>query len=154
MNQREQLEGVVAAVYPSARRIALMLCRDPVEAEDLTQDAILRVIRRPPKPFTEEVVRAWLRTAITRLFLSGRRRFSREARSLARLRGRPLVHAQIDESVPSEDVMRALEQLSPKQRACIVLRYLEDQSEQDVAAALGMRPVSYTHLTLPTNREV
>ena len=32
--------------------------------------------------------------------------------------------------------------------------YVEDISDGDVQAALRSGPVSYTHLTLPTNREV
>lgn len=139
MGERQELEAIVAVVQPSARRIALVLCRDPVEADDLTQDAILRLIRRPPKPLTQEVARAWLRTAITRLFLSGKRRLARETKAFIRLHAHASEAAAPDARRPSDDVMRALERLSPKQRACVVLRYLEDLSEHDVARALGMR---------------
>ena len=42
------------------------------------------------------------------------------------------------EAAVSPDVLRALAQLPPRKRACVVLRYYLDLSEADTAAALGI----------------
>ena len=51
----------------------------------------------------------------------------------------PPVHEDADVGI-ADEVRRALTTLSPKQRACVVLRYYEDLSEADIAEALGVRP--------------
>lgn len=131
------LDAVVAEVYPWARAAAYLLCRDAHEAADLVQDALVAALRRPPQPLTPDAMRAWLRTVMFRLYLRGRRRAVREARAVLRL-GHP-VPETIELSDDTREVIAALERLSPRQRACITLRYLEDLSEQQVALALGVR---------------
>jgi len=110
---------------------------DRDRAEDLVQDALAAVVRRPPDPLTDEVVRAWLRTTMTRMYLRRRHRALLEARALIR-HGSPADTAH-PWSAETEDLLRSLTLLSPRQRACVTLRYLEDLSEQQVAEQLGLR---------------
>ncbi|GAA1913509.1 sigma-70 family RNA polymerase sigma factor [Nocardioides hwasunensis] len=41
------------------------------------------------------------------------------------------------DEVPDPDLLRALSELSPRQRAVVVLRYFEDLTEAETAEALG-----------------
>lgn len=129
------IEEVLATLYPWARRVAVLLCRDGHEAEDLVQDAFVQALRRPPEPPVPDAVRAWLRVVILRLWLRRRRSALREARALMRL------HRERAEPPAggSDEVLRALNLLSPRQRACVVLRYLEDLPEEEVARLLALR---------------
>jgi RNA polymerase sigma factor (sigma-70 family) len=134
---RAGLEIALGALYPWAKRLALMLCRDPHAAEDLVQDAFVAAIRRPPAFVATEDLRAWLRTVLVRMNGRRIRTAARELRALARLGHRDEPVAAL--SAATREVMDALDGLGPKQRACVVLFYLEDLSEQAVADALGIR---------------
>lgn len=131
------LESILASIYPWARRMALVLCRDPHEADDLVQEAFVQTIRRTPSPLTPEALRAWLRPVIFRLYLHHRRRLLREARTIFLLRHDRLPRSSFSE--PTEAVLDALSQLSSRQRACIVLHYLEDLPESEIGKILGIR---------------
>lgn len=132
------LEQVLQAVYPWAQRLALLLTRDAHSASDLVQDAILQALRRPPEPLTAEVLQAWLRRVMLRLHLRRQRSLLRELRAHALLganspaRGPTL-------SEPTDELMRALDKLGPRQRACLILRYFEDLPEPRIAEVLGIR---------------
>lgn len=131
------LESLVAELYPWARSVAYVLCRNAHEADDLVQDALVRLVRRPPDPLNREVVRAWLRTGMFRLFVRRSHRIAREVQALQRIaRDTP---REIHLSTGTTEVLSALAGLSPRQRACVVLRYLEDLSEAEVARTLGTR---------------
>ncbi|MBI4729806.1 MAG: sigma-70 family RNA polymerase sigma factor [Acidobacteria bacterium] len=137
MAEPRSFEEVVAAVYPRARAIALLACRDADAAQDLVQEALARAVRRPPEPLTEDVLAAWLRTTIVRLSIRRWRRAMRETTALLRLGREPQPAPAA--TAPTEDLLKALGSLSPRQRACIVLRYLEDLPEEEVGRSLGLR---------------
>ncbi len=137
MGDRELLEELVPRVYPWATSVAYLLCRDVTQAQDLVQEALVQAVRRPPEPLDVATLRAWLRPVLFRLYLRHTARARREAAAWLRRSDR---YPQPDLTEPAEEIVVALGRLSPNQRACIVLRYLEDQPEAEVARLLGMRP--------------
>jgi RNA polymerase sigma factor (sigma-70 family) len=92
-------------------------------------------------------------------FVDGHRR-ARLWRAKRHLLVDPAVHHDADHTL-ADEVRRALDTLSPKQRACVVLRYYEDLSVLEVADQLGCaegtvkrhladaRAKLATHLTVP-----
>jgi RNA polymerase sigma-70 factor (ECF subfamily) len=136
VSDRSELEALVPHVYPWAVGVAFLLCRDVQQAHDLVQDALVQAVRRPPRPLDVPTLRAWLRVVVFRLYLRHRSRARREALALLRWHGE-----RRDHEIPDLDdaIVAALDRLSPKQRACVVLRYVEDLSEQQVADLLGLR---------------
>lgn len=137
MTDREALEHLLPRVYPWATAVAYLLCRDAQKAQDLVQDALVQAVRKPPEPLDADTLRAWLRTVIFRLYLRQRSRARREVVLLLRWHAETPPAPALSE--PGDAVVAALGVLSPKQRACVVLRYLEDLPEEEVARLLGLR---------------
>jgi RNA polymerase sigma factor (sigma-70 family) len=101
-------------------------------AEEIVQEAFVQLYRNWER-VTEHP--AWLRRAVMSLSTSWVRRTVR-SRTLDSVP--PLVN-QVEPEV-SVEVWSALAALPARQRAAIVLRYVEDLSERDIAAALKCRP--------------
>lgn len=118
----------------SLLRTAYLLTGDLHRAEDLVQDAFIKVALRWPR-LAGGNPDAYARTVIVRANVSWWRRTRREQ----------VVPAVPDTSQPEGDsverrlvLQRALSRLTPKQRAVIVLRFYEDLTEQQVATTLGV----------------
>ena len=128
----EQLGAWFEAEYPSLLRFAYFVSGDRVAAEDLVQDAFVRIYRAGGR-VEEPTFKAYARTTILNLHRSAWRRTVRE-------RGGAHEPAVVDADDPAErDAMwRALQTLSPRQRAVVALRFYEDLSEKETASALGM----------------
>src|SRR5712691_8377946 len=120
------------------KRQAFLLCGDDSQAEDLVQEALVRAFARPlraPRPGAAE---AYVRVIMVRLFIDGARRRSRWNRAAPLLTGPQTAADPADQVADRDVVLTALNGLSPRQRACVVLRYYEDLPVAQVAAALGV----------------
>jgi RNA polymerase sigma-70 factor (ECF subfamily) len=124
----------VAARGDALARTAYMLCGDRDLAEDLAQTALVQVYRRWDRLDHSTALDAYARTVLVHAWSSWWRRVLRRETSSDRL---PEGAAVDDDSVVRLDVLRALNALPKRQRAAVVLRYLDDLSEADTAAALG-----------------
>lgn len=124
--------------YGSMVRLAHLLTGSNLAAEDLVQDAFLRVARRwaavrSPEPY--------LRRAVVNAARSHLRRHGRL---------RPLDAApelEVPPASPQIDATwRRLERLSPRRRAAVVLRYYEDLDDREIAEILDCEPVTVRSL--------
>ncbi|HEX8344367.1 MAG TPA: SigE family RNA polymerase sigma factor [Actinoplanes sp.] len=113
------------------RRLAYALCGDWHTAEDLVQLAFVRLYRRWPG-IRDESVDAYARRVLVNAFLTHRR--SRRWESL--MADPPERAAGGADPTDGLAVRRALAGLAPRQRAAVVLRYLEDLPVAEVAALL------------------
>ena len=140
---RDPAEDVFRA-FAAARlgalvRYAHLLTGDPHAAEDLVQTALTRTWARWSKVERQDDPEAYVRTAILRLAMGGWRRRGREWVTDSP----PDVPVRRDPTAESDERQRvwsALATLPPRQRAVLVLRYYEDRSEAQIAAALGVSP--------------
>jgi RNA polymerase sigma-70 factor (sigma-E family) len=122
----------------SLKRQAFLLCGDDGQAEDLVQDALVRAFARPlraPRPGAAE---AYVRVIMVNLFIDIARRRSRWNRVAPLLGGAEVASDPADRVLTREVMLTALDDLSPRQRACVVLRYYRDLPVAQVAAALGV----------------
>jgi RNA polymerase sigma-70 factor (sigma-E family) len=116
------------------RRVAFAFCGNWHEAEDLVQAMFVQLYRRWRR-VRPDTVDAYARRILLNLFLAGRRTSVREYVTSA---------VPEQESPPGRDslarldVERALAGLTPRQRAMVVLRFLEDLPVAEVAALLGV----------------
>lgn len=136
MDARAEAEfrDFVAERSATLMRTAYVLTQDQDRAEDLPQEVLAEIARRwdrirDPEPYAR---RALHRRQVSWWRHPGR---TREVVAAA-LPDRPVSDgsARVDDQML---VARVLRRLTPRQRAVLVLRYLEDQPEAEVAAGLG-----------------
>ena len=131
------LEGLYRSHAPEALRLAYLLTGERPLAEDLVQDAFVKVLGRFHDLRNKDAFWWYLRRTIVNLAHSQFRR--RRVERAWFERQRPNEVAPTAEDLGERDrLQRALMSLRPEQRAAIVLRYYEDLSEADTAQALGV----------------
>jgi RNA polymerase sigma-70 factor (sigma-E family) len=120
----------------AAVRSAYFLCGDRDLAQDLVQEAFVRMAGRPTHIRGVHDVDAYLRRIVVNLYTSSLRRRRVERAWLARRESMPPVSGP-DQFAERDAMWQALQGLPRRQRAAIVLRFYEDLSEQAAADALG-----------------
>jgi RNA polymerase sigma-70 factor (sigma-E family) len=134
----QTLADLVSGRGAVLKRRAFLLCGDEAQADDLVQEALVRAFTRPlraPRPGAAE---AYLRVIMVNLLIDGVRRNSRWRRVAPLLRSADVAPDPGDQVSDRDAMLTALRSLSPRQRACVVLRYYEDLPVAQVAAALGV----------------
>jgi RNA polymerase sigma-70 factor (sigma-E family) len=107
------------------------------DAADLMQEALVRVgsvwarVQRQGDP------ERYVRTIMARLHVSWWRQRRRE-RLVGSVPERPYEDAALAQTETRDGLVAALAKLPPRQRAVLVLRYYEDYSDEEIAAALGI----------------
>lgn len=119
--------------YRNAVRLAFVITGDPDSAEDVAQEALLRVRPRfdrlrEPWPYT--------RAAIVNASRSHLRSRRRERTRLALVAS----ETPVAEGLRATELLDAIDRLPFRQKVVIVLRYYEDLPERQIADALGCRP--------------
>jgi RNA polymerase sigma-70 factor (sigma-E family) len=132
-------EAFVAFVRARGRalaRTATLIAGDPVAGEDLLQTALAQTYARwNGKPDIVDLEQ-YVRVVLVRAQVSWRRRLSsteRPTADFADTAGPDIADRLVDRGV----LLTALQQLAPRQRATLVLRYFDDLSEADTARILG-----------------
>ena len=129
---------LVAERGPALERYAFLLCGNTDDAADLVQDALVKTFGRLRNGFTVSSAEAYVRKAVLNTYLDRGRRKTLWRR-IAHLEAVP--ESQESETPSRElhlDVLGQLRQLSPRERACVVLRYYEDLKVDDIAELLGI----------------
>jgi RNA polymerase sigma-70 factor (sigma-E family) len=115
------------------------MCGDWFLADDLVQDATARVFAVWDRVAERGDPDAYARRIVVNLLIDERRRPWRR---------REINHEVLPEPRPAPsssndlqaDLLAALAQVPPRQRAVLVLRFFEDQTVDDAAAILGCSP--------------
>ncbi|WP_037812620.1 SigE family RNA polymerase sigma factor [Streptomyces sp. NRRL S-1022] len=134
-----EFEEYVRTRHDALLRSARRLVGDPLEAQDLLQTALLRMYGRWDLIADKQLADGYLR----RVMINTRTEWWR-ARKLQELPTSQLPDASVEDSAEQHadrgllmDIMRVL---APQQRSVVVLRYWEQMSTDETAAALGMAP--------------
>jgi RNA polymerase sigma-70 factor (sigma-E family) len=119
---------------PALRRLALLLCQDLHRADDLVQQAIIKVYLHWPKAAAADSIDAYVNAIVVREFLHERRSsWARRVSVTADLPDAPATGQDPDRAL---DLQAAVAGLPPRQRAVLVLRYYCDLNIDQTAAAL------------------
>jgi RNA polymerase sigma-70 factor (sigma-E family) len=123
------------ALYRAAYRVAFRLLGDREEAEDIAQEACIRACQRWRRLSEGDYALAWVAHVSTNLSLDRWRRL-RCAKKYLQGTSTATAHAIADRV----DLHRALEALPKRQREVVLLRYVADLPEQEVARQLRCSP--------------
>lgn len=132
---QEAFEAWAVARQHGFLRAAILLTGEQSSAEDLVQDALVKVAERWTR-LRHEAPDAYARRVIYNGAVSRWRRHRREAPTAALPEAG--VQGGNEAWIAGADVRAALQALTPRQRAVLVLRYYEDLSEQQIAETLGV----------------
>ena len=134
----EEFAQYVRARQHRLLRAAFLVCGDARLAEDLLEGALARLALRWERVRTEDPD-AFVRRTLYREAVSSSRRAGRESLDL-RLAETLARDGSVDPAGLGEriDLERALELLTPRQRAVLVLRFFEESTEEDTAEVLGL----------------
>jgi len=105
------------------------------DADDLVQEAFCRLLQADVGGLAEEEQRRYVFRIGTNLLADRWRRATQEASWLDRLRGTIDVHVEPDYD---DSVSREFAALKPRERALLWLAYVEGESHEDIANALGL----------------
>jgi RNA polymerase sigma-70 factor (sigma-E family) len=130
-------------------RTASVITWDDDEAQDLTQECLLRLARHWPRVRRMQSPLAYARRTLVNLALDDRRRNARlktlipettADRHNGQHPAEPVdlrAEAAIDALGQRAELLAAFAELSPQQRTVLMLRYFNDLSETQVAELLG-----------------
>ena len=120
---------------PALLRVAFLLTSDRGEAEDLLQTALLKTSRHWGRLADREAAYPYVRRVLVTTHTSWRRRRRVHEVLLDQLPDR--AQSVPDTSLQAGRALRALEELPPRMRAVVVLRWYEGLTEEETAEALG-----------------
>ncbi|WP_432825132.1 SigE family RNA polymerase sigma factor [Dactylosporangium sp. CA-092794] len=133
-----QFAAFMAAGAQRLYRVAYLLSQDPDQAEELTQHALVRTYTAWERLDGGDAY-AYARRILVNLHSDWWRRYRRRERPMPQLPERAAGGADPADAVADRaGLVRALRQLSRRERAVVVLRYYLDLSEQQVADELGV----------------
>ena len=141
-NPSPQWEDVVTRLVSergdALTRYAYLISGSQDDASDLVQDALVKTFGRLRNGYTIASAEAYVRRAILNTYLDSGRRVSRW-RKIAHLQAVPELDEPRDAETESRlDLRDQLMKLTPRERACLVLRYYEDLKVDDIAEWLGI----------------
>lgn len=141
------LETLVCRYQVKAARAAFLILRDEQAAEDVVQETFLKVFRHirrfdESRPFGPYLLRSVVNAALDAAKnTSKREQVTVGLESVEDLLQTTLtVEAEAEFNALKRDIHHALEELSPRQRAAVVMRYYLEMSEKEMAELLNARP--------------
>ena len=152
---RDQFAVLFQALFPRLFRYLDRLSGDPALAEDLAQEAFIRLCRRGSVPDAPE---AWLIAVAMNLLRNARSTASRRRRLLTIARGEQIhsdqvcsPEAELEQHELREQARAALDRLPERDRQMLLL-HVEGFSYRDIAAVLGLNEASVGTLLVRARR--
>ncbi|MBE7698714.1 SigE family RNA polymerase sigma factor [Oerskovia sp. Sa1BUA8] len=139
-----RLTELVRARGPALVGYAYLLVGDRGAAEDLVQEAFVKVFVRMRDAGPPDAMEAYVRRTILTLHIDSYRR-SRRWAGVRHLFATPERHEQHADVEQATDIRSALASLSTQERACIVLRYFDDLTVPQTAERMKLHPGTVKH---------
>jgi RNA polymerase sigma-70 factor (ECF subfamily) len=137
----ELVADLFATEGRSLVRLARVFCDDRDAAEDLVQEAFIRIHRAAPTIRDVRTAPAFLRSIVINLARDHNRRGLMSLRHRSSIARPEATSGFEDDTVAHEDdhvVLEALRMLSDRQKSCLVLRFYLQLSESEIAETLGI----------------
>jgi RNA polymerase sigma-70 factor (sigma-E family) len=134
--EHAEFSAFVLAAQPRLRRTAYLICHDWHHAEDIVQTALVQTHSRWDRLSTGQGPDGYVHRAVVNAAIDERRRPWRRECVTDRLPDR----ASPPDDGLTVEVIAALSALPRRQRAVVVLRYVEDLDVEATAHLLGISP--------------
>jgi RNA polymerase sigma-70 factor (sigma-E family) len=132
-SRQRAVEDLFESFYDPMCRLAFVILGDAWLAEEIVMEALLKTYSGWGRLRDPERADIYLRRAVINLCRSRIRRAVLERRAPG-VEGR--LPSDVDQIVERDEIMTAVRDLPERQRACVVLRYYEDLSDQHIAEIL------------------
>jgi RNA polymerase sigma factor (sigma-70 family) len=134
------LEQLVRTRHRDLIAYAHMLTGSRADAEDLVQEALIATFGRGRSLANAIAAESYVRRVIASRFIDTKRRGKVERRVLRTVGANDIEQGAGPDILVehASDVARALTALTPRERACVVLRFMEHYSVSETAQALGL----------------
>ena len=132
------LDRLVEERYGALVAYATVLSGDRAAAQDLVHDGLVSTFSARAVFGSVPQAESYVRRAVASRFVDGVRRAGRERDVVERLAQIAPASVEQRSELIDADVAAALAHLSERQRACVVLRHLDDLSVRDTARTLGL----------------
>jgi len=149
--RNEALRGLMAELTPPLLRLASSILPKPAEAEDIVQEAFLRLWRAAPDWRPQARVKTWLHTIVYRLSIDSLRKARNQPVQLGEAwldvpDERPTPEESLAQSDQSQRLDAMIAALPPRQRAAISLCYAQELSQAEAARVLECTEEAYEAL--------
>jgi RNA polymerase sigma-70 factor (sigma-E family) len=124
---------------PALLRTAYLLTGSALSAEELVQDTLVRLYPRWERVEGADVPLAYVRRSLTNAYINQVRRGGRREIAFEDVPERIDPYDPVSRLADRDQIWEGLRHLSQRQRAALVLRFFEDLSDEQTAAALGCR---------------
>lgn len=129
---RRDFDNWYGVARPRVLATLILICGDVDAASDATDEAFLRALSRWPSVSEMESPIGWTIRVAINVVRRTQRRAAIEHRLLRRM------PRQSSIAGPAGEAWLAVRDLPPRQRETLVMRYVGDMLEADIAAALGL----------------
>lgn len=143
---------MVSAEQEPLRRFLLSLCGDPAEADDIAHDALVNAYVASGSFRGESRFGTWLFRIAYNIFIDRQRRRKLPTGPLEEGAGTLADGVTADATFRHEALHRAIRRLPEKERAALLLFYMEDRPIKEVAEILGI-PASSVRVYLTRGRQ-
>ncbi len=135
---RATMEQLVRTRERALLGYAYLVCGDPVQAQDLVQDALVKTFSKPRAGLEIAKAEAYVRRAITTVYIDQYRRGQRWQKVRHLFQPEEVGGDEFAPIDAGAEVSDALRTLPPRVRACVVLRYFDDLTVPSIAKELGI----------------
>ncbi len=140
MEGSAMLERLVTERYGRLLSYARLLMPERADAEDVVHEALIATFSRTRRFDHLDACESYVRRAIASRGIDEHRRRGRERRAVVSLRSDALETVASPEQsvVDVTSLTQALATLSPRERACVTLRFVDHMSVAETAAVLSL----------------
>ncbi|MEA4847304.1 MAG: sigma-70 family RNA polymerase sigma factor [Clostridiaceae bacterium] len=142
--EKEAFQSLITFYYPYVSKFLLKMCNDVTLSEDLTQDTFLKLVRGIEKfdIHGKASFSTWVMTIAKNCYLDYLRRNRQEVLSLEEQDASSKFSVQdtVFNHLQTGEMLKALESLPPEQAVAIRLKYLEQQTLQEIAQRFSCEP--------------
>ena len=131
---RKRVEEAILDSYESMYRIAMTYVRNEEDALDIVQDSVYKAIRNAGQVKNERYIETWICKIVINTAMDF---FKKNQREIPIEELFEVYETGVEDTYRDWDTEKALDSLSERERAVIILRFFEDKRLEEIAVILN-----------------